>query len=73
MGKLVCLCNLVDEKEIVPVLKKGAATIDEIKKFTGAGTSCGRCHNEINSLIDLYQKKKPKDPQVKLDFGFDLH
>jgi bacterioferritin-associated ferredoxin len=70
MGKLVCLCNLVEEKEIISVLKKGGISVGEIKKLTGAGTSCGRCHHEIDNLVDLYQKKKPKDPQVKLDFGF---
>ncbi len=70
MGKLVCLCNLVDEKEIISVLRKGGETLEDIKKFTGAGTSCGRCHSEINGLVDLYQKKKPKDPQIRLGFGF---
>lgn len=70
MSRLVCLCNLVDEKEIFSVLQKGGVSFNDIKKFTGAGTSCGRCHHEINSLLEIYEKKKPKDPQVKLDFGF---
>jgi bacterioferritin-associated ferredoxin len=70
MGKLVCLCNFVEEKEIVSVLKKGATSASDIKQFTGAGRSCGRCLSEIEQLVELYQKKKPKDLQEKLDFGF---
>ncbi len=68
--KLVCLCNLVEEKEIERALKKGAASRHEIMKLTGAGSSCGRCHEEIDQLVLQYKKQKPKDLQEKLDFGF---
>jgi len=71
MGKrLVCLCNLVEENEILLALKKGATTTKEIQVTTRAGTSCGRCITEIDRMVEDYQKKKPKDPQTKLDFGF---
>lgn len=70
MGKLVCLCSLVEEKEIVYVLKKGAVSTEEIQRHTGAGSTCGRCLPEIDELVELYVKKKPKDLQNKLDFGF---
>ena len=70
MGRrLVCLCNLVEENEILSFLKKGAATTGEIQKLTGAGTSCGRCLPEIDQMVEDFNKEKPKDLQKKLDFG----
>lgn len=74
MGKkLVCLCNLVEEKEIVQSLKKGAASVDEVMLLTGAGRSCGRCLPEIDELVVLHKNQEPKDLQQKLDFGFRSH
>ena len=68
--KLVCLCNLIEEKEIVAALKKGASSSIEIQNITGAGTSCGRCLTEIDQLVENWQKEKPKEQQKKLNFGF---
>ena len=67
--KIICLCTLVEEVEIVSVLKKGAESASQVQQFTGAGRSCGRCLPEIDQLVMLYKKKKPKDLQEKLDFG----
>lgn len=69
MGKLVCLCNLVEEKEIISALKKGAASAEDIQRLTGAGLTCGRCLPEVDGLLEVHLKKKPKDLQKKLDFG----
>jgi bacterioferritin-associated ferredoxin len=67
--KLVCLCNFIEEKEIVATLKKGANSAKDIQEITGAGTSCGRCLPEIDQLVEDWQKEKPKEQQKKLDFG----
>ncbi|MFW6257792.1 MAG: (2Fe-2S)-binding protein [Prolixibacteraceae bacterium] len=70
MGKkLVCLCNLVDENEILLVLKKGAESTTDIQKFTRAGSSCGRCLTEIDHIVTTFKKEKPKEQQKKLDLG----
>jgi bacterioferritin-associated ferredoxin len=70
MRKIVCLCNLVEEKELVAMLEKGAASTSDLQQITGAGRSCGRCLPEIDELVACHQKAKPKDQQNKLDFGF---
>jgi bacterioferritin-associated ferredoxin len=70
MARLVCLCNLVDEKEILSWLKKGANSTKEIQQFTLAGSSCGRCLPETDQIVDTYLKKKPGEKQKKLNFGF---
>ena len=68
-SRLVCLCNFVDEKEILSVLRKGANTTSDIQRLTGAGTSCGRCLPLIDEIVEAFTKEKPKDQQTKLDFG----
>ena len=70
MGKLICLCNLVEEKEVRSLLKKGACSTNDIQRYSKAGTSCGRCLPEIDELVSAELKEKPKGPQKKLDFGF---
>ena len=67
--RLVCICNLVEEKEIVSFLEKGATSTKEIQNLTRAGTTCGRCLPEIDQIVEQFEKEKPKDPQKKLDFG----
>ncbi len=68
--RLVCLCNFVDEKEILSFLKKGASSTKDIQQLTRAGTSCGKCLPVIDDLVSTHFAKKPKVQQNKLDFGF---
>lgn len=69
-NRLVCICNFVDEKEIVRLLKQGADSTRDIQNLTRAGTSCGRCLPEIDEIVATDKKEKPKDQQTKLNFGF---
>lgn len=68
--RLICLCNLVDEKEILSFLKKGASSTNDIQQLTRAGTSCGRCLPLIDELVAVHLQEKPKAQQKKLNFGF---
>jgi len=68
-GRLVCICNFVDESEILSTLKKGANSTSDIQRLTRAGTSCGRCLPVIDEIVNTFQKEKPEDQQTKLDFG----
>jgi nitrite reductase (NADH) large subunit len=68
-NRLVCLCNLVDENEILSLLKKGANSTSDIQQITRAGTSCGKCLPVIDDLVREFQDKRPKVQQKKLDFG----
>ncbi|MBC8006146.1 MAG: (2Fe-2S)-binding protein, partial [Verrucomicrobia bacterium] len=52
--RLVCVCNLVTEKEILQVLRKGALSTADIQQATRAGTSCGRCLMEIDRMVEEY-------------------
>jgi bacterioferritin-associated ferredoxin len=67
-NKLVCICNSVTEMEIRKILKKGARSTTDIQKLTIAGTGCGRCIREIDSLVENHLKNLKPNPQQKIEF-----
>jgi bacterioferritin-associated ferredoxin len=66
--KLICLCNGIAEKEILKLLKLGARDFEDIKKFTLASTSCGKCRREIESIVNQFFINKKNDAQQKINF-----
>jgi len=67
-NRLVCICNVVSEKEILSALNKGARSTSEIQKITRAGTSCGKCLVEIDGLVEEFLSNLPDDPQQRINF-----
>ena len=65
---LVCVCNMVTEKEILATLKKGAFSTADIQRATKAGTSCGKCLMTIDRIVEEYLEQQPADPQCRIDF-----
>ena len=66
--RLVCICNMVLEREIIEALKKGARSTTEIQKLTRAGTSCGRCLPIIDALVEDFVSNLPDNPQHTIHF-----
>ncbi len=66
-NRLVCICNMISEKEIVNELKKGAKDTSDIQYATRAGTSCGKCLMTIDQIIEEHFATQPIDQQGKLD------
>jgi len=66
--RLICLCNVVFEKEISLLLKKGADSTADIQKYTRAGTTCGRCLPIIDDLVSTFKKENSKKQQRKINF-----
>ena len=64
---MVCVCNMVFEKEILTALKKGAGSTEDIQYLTRAGTSCGKCVMTIDRIVDEYEMNAVINPQRKLD------
>ena len=67
-NRTVCICNGVTKSEIVRILKKGAINLEEVRKFTLASSSCGRCKPEVETIIDDYLKGKKSPLQRKIEF-----
>jgi bacterioferritin-associated ferredoxin len=66
--RLVCLCNHVSILEIKKILKSGALTVADVQQFTAAGTGCGRCIQEITSIVEKHKTGKSKDSQLKISW-----
>ncbi|MGL5766897.1 MAG: (2Fe-2S)-binding protein [Sarcina sp.] len=49
--RIVCNCKNVSYVDIRKAMINGARTVDEIKEMTGAGTGCGGCVPEIESIL----------------------
>lgn len=50
-GPIVCACLGIGRKAIVNAVTGGAATVEAVGEATLAGTNCGSCRAEIQSLI----------------------
>lgn len=52
-GVLVCECFGVTDKEIErAILENNLKTIEDVTDYTKAGGGCGRCHEQIQALLD---------------------
>ena len=47
----VCVCAAVTDSEVAACLDAGADTVDEVGQRCLAGTGCGSCVEEIESLL----------------------
>ena len=47
-----CICAAVTDVIVAKSICEGARTTDEIGAATGAGTSCGSCHDHLCDMID---------------------
>ena len=54
-GEIVCRCRDVTKGEILEAVRRGASTVDGVKRRTGAGMGCcqgSRCGQRVQALID---------------------
>ncbi len=58
-GPLVCSCMSVGENTIIAAIEKGSTTAVAVGKQCQAGTNCGSCIGQINTLIAQYIELDP--------------
>ena len=66
--RLVCLCNHVSILEIKKILKSGALSVADVQQFTAAGTGCGRCVQEITSIVEKHKTNNSKNSQLRISW-----
>ncbi len=60
---VICHCFSITEQQIIDaIIKNGAKTVDDVSKITNAGLACGRCLDNIQSIVNKYVKKENKAP-----------
>lgn len=52
VGRIVCSCFNVGERQIAAVAARGVASVEEIGHQLRAGTNCGSCRSEIRKLLN---------------------
>jgi NifU-like protein len=69
-GEVICHCFGVTDKEIEETVRsKSLKTVEEVMDHTKAGSGCGQCIPEIESIIERVQKaeeKKKAPPMTQL-------
>lgn len=73
MRDIVCNCQMVDRNTIDKAIHdKNATTIEEIRRYTGANTGCGKCMSYINSILDVEVPKIVKKEESTQGSKFKL-
>jgi NAD(P)H-nitrite reductase large subunit len=73
MRDIVCNCQMVDRKTIDKAIhEKNATTIEEIRRYTGANTGCGKCVGYINSILDTEVPKIAVKVEIAQQSKFKL-
>ncbi|MCI8692075.1 MAG: (2Fe-2S)-binding protein [Lachnospiraceae bacterium] len=58
LDKIVCNCMGVTAARIKEAVDAGASTLAEVQEATGAGTVCGACLEEVESLISHFTAQR---------------
>ena len=48
---IVCLCEGVNDREILSSIEDGSKNLVAIGRQCGAGTGCGHCHPELKRML----------------------
>ncbi|MDD4856092.1 MAG: hydrogenase small subunit [Sulfuricurvum sp.] len=70
-GRLICSCESVYEEELIDLIKLNAVTsFQELKPYSNAGRVCGRCKQDVCTLIsatpvDIQEAARLKDQREK--------
>ncbi len=68
-GEMICECFGVTDKQIERVVSENQlATIDDVTDYIKAGGGCGKCHDDIQAIIDRIKGTvaEPKTKTIKL-------
>jgi len=53
VNRIICHCKNVTYLDIRIAMVKGARTVRDIQKMTGAGTGCGNCIKDIEKIVNM--------------------
>ncbi|MEO6674637.1 MAG: FAD-dependent oxidoreductase, partial [Ginsengibacter sp.] len=62
LGKLVCSCASVGEKNIINKINEGCTDLVQLCQLSGAGMGCGSCRSEVKEILE----KELRHPALQL-------
>ena len=54
---IICICNIISDKEIRKAIDDGACDFDEYAKQVGIGDDCGSCPYFARKFFEKYSRK----------------
>lgn len=63
---IVCLCEGVSQRKVADAVAHGARSLDRLTRATGAGSSCGSCHNALRDLLATHAAAMPSHDRAAL-------
>jgi assimilatory nitrate reductase catalytic subunit len=63
-GALVCSCFQIGCNQIAEATRCGATSVGAIGETLKAGTNCGSCRSEIQTLLDEIAKESLDDADI---------
>ncbi|MCV0425443.1 MAG: nitrate reductase [Roseibium sp.] len=63
-GAIVCSCFQIGCNQIAEAAKQGAGNVKAIGRKLKAGTNCGSCLSEVQTLLDTFAKKDLDDDEL---------
>ncbi|MFN3250345.1 molybdopterin-dependent oxidoreductase [Roseibium album] len=63
-GAIICSCFQVGNKDIETAMAEGAVTVQAIGSRLKAGTNCGSCRSEIQSILDAHGKEDVHETDI---------
>jgi NAD(P)H-nitrite reductase large subunit len=70
LSKYICHCKSVKKNEIIKAIRKnGAETLLDLQNLTKANTGCGRCKENVLSVLSKeITKRDSMGKQLRFDF-----
>lgn len=64
-SKEICSCKHVTKDEIREAVREGVETYKDVKRATGAGSKCGKCHRKVEKIIEEELAKLQEEAQAE--------
>jgi bacterioferritin-associated ferredoxin len=48
----VCVCHAISDRQIREIVKRGAASLDEVQAYLPVANCCGACENFAKEVIE---------------------
>lgn len=62
-GEIICRCRDVSRGELLEAVRRGASTVDGVKRRTGAGTGCCQGSRCTQAVVELLARERRISPQ----------
>lgn len=63
--KRICLCRLVEERQLVSAIRDGCHTLEQLIERTDCTTGCGTCLGQVMEILNRELKAMEKEGRIQ--------